>query len=152
MYRMSNTYVDVSISQEQQSSKNGNSEGNTLMYQSVRDSKAVFVFNVAKESQKLQSLNCARHSQDVHFRWSDIHPSSPEADGGGCPSPAVFDALLLEDPPESGQTQAISIGNAGQVDVSGAERRLESSNQEKSRCVNCSAHSLPSLFMNCGLI
>ena len=119
---------------------------------SVRDNNAVFVFDVAKETQKLQSLNYACHSQDVHFRWSDIHPSSPEADGGGCPSPAVFGALLLEDPPESGQIEAISVGNAGQVDVGGADRRLESSNPEGSRCVSWSAHSLYSLFMNCGLI
>ena len=114
-------HIDESISQGQQCS---------------------LVFDVAKETQKLQSLNYACHSQDVHFRWSDIHPSSPEADGGGCPSPAVFGALLLEDPPESGQTEAISVGNAGQVDVCGAERRLESSNPEESRCVNWSAHSL----------
>jgi hypothetical protein len=115
---------------------------NTLMNQLVRDSNAVFVFNVAKETQKLQSLNYACHSQDVHFRWSDNHPSSPEADGGGCPSPAVFSVLLLEDPPESGQTEAISVGNAGQVDVGGSERRLEASNPEESRCVSWSAHSL----------
>jgi hypothetical protein len=121
MVRMHDLHLDESISQGQQCS---------------------LVFDVAKEAQKLQSLNYACHSQDVHFRWSDIHPSSPEADGGGCPSPAVFGALLLEDPPESGQIEAISVGNAGQVDVGGADRRLESSNPEESRCVSWSAHSL----------
>ena len=40
------------------------------------------------KSTKLQTLYLEEsYSRNMHFHWSNSHPSSPTADGGGCSSP-----------------------------------------------------------------